>query len=73
MANEQQATFSTEYEILLENNTNDLEPPEMPSVYEEYALDDAWIETDQNALDNFADIGQTNENWAEYVTYEKMG
>ena len=33
---------------------------------------DEWIETDQNALDKFAEIGQTNENWAEFVTYEKM-
>ena len=73
VANEREAVFATEYEILLENNTNDLEPPEMSSVYEEYALDDEWIETDKNALDKFAEIGQTNENWAEYVTYEKMG
>jgi len=70
--NEEEAKFTVEYNINLNNPYTDLEPPEHPAVYSEYALTDEWIENDKQFLDRVAEIGMTDPNWADYVSYEKL-
>jgi hypothetical protein len=72
VANDREATFTVNYGINLKNSFNDLEPPNFPSVYRDYTLDDEWISADKKLLDQIAAIGQTSEDWADYVNYEKM-
>jgi ABC-type Fe3+/spermidine/putrescine transport system ATPase subunit len=70
--NAEEAEFTVEYNINLNNPFTDLEPPKHPAVYSEYALTDEWIENDKKFLDKVAEIGMTDPNWADYVSYEKL-
>lgn len=70
--NEEEAEFTVEYNINLNNPFTDLEPPKHPAVYSEYALDDEWIANDKKFLDRIAEIGMTSPDWADYLSYEKL-
>jgi hypothetical protein len=68
--NEAEARFTVNYNINLTNDVNDLEPPKHPAVYDDFSLTEQWIEDDKKRLDKIAEKGMTNENWAEFVSYE---
>lgn len=70
--NAEEAEFTVEYNINLNNPFTSLEPPKHPAVYDDFSLSDEWIANDKKFLDRIAGIGMTSENWADYVSYEQF-
>lgn len=70
--NEEMAEWLIQF-MLQGEGPEHLDPPSVPMVYQDGTCTDEWISAKKDYLSQVADLGLTNENFEDYVTWENLG